>query len=167
VPTYDEREREALEIYRAYVKQRARAQRGELPWSSIGDFFTEDCVFIDPAWGRIEGRAEMADYFDRTIVGLEGWDFPEIWTIADGDRVVSLWWNRLPGADADGRPYQAPAFSILHYAGNRKFDYELDLMNMAEIGQVIARSGWVLGQGFRIPDPKLDRDPTPPRLTTP
>jgi hypothetical protein len=73
----------------------------------------------------------------------------------------------LHGADADGRPYQAPAFSILHYAGNRKFDYELDLMNMAEIGQVIARSGWVLGQGFRIPDPKPDRDPTPPRLTTP
>ncbi len=68
---------------------------------------------------------------------------------------------------ADGRPYQAPALSILHYAGNGKFDYELDLMNAAEVGQVMARSGWAPGKGFRIPDPKPDRDPTPPRLATP
>jgi len=167
MPSYDDREREALETYRAYVNQRARAQRGEVPWSSIGDFFTDDCVFIDPAWGRIEGRAKMADFFDWSIVGLEGWEFPEMWTIADGDRVVSLWWNRLPGVDADGHPYQAPAMSILHYVGDGKFDYELDLMNMAEIGQVIARSGWAPGKGFRIPDAKPDRNPTPPRLATP
>jgi ketosteroid isomerase-like protein len=167
MPSYDDREREALETYRAYVNQRTRAQRGEVPWSSIGGFFTEDCVFIDPAWGRIEGRAKMADFFDWSIVGLEGWEFPEMWTMADGDRVVSFWWNRLPGADADGRPYQAPALSILHYAGNGKFDYELDLMNVAEVGQVMARSGWAPGKGFRIPDPKPDRDPTPPRLATP
>jgi len=93
--TYD-REQEALETYRAYVNQRTRAQRGEVPWSSIGDFFTEDCVFIDPAWGRIVGRARMADFFDWSIVGLEGWEFPEMWTMADGDRIVSFWWNRLP-----------------------------------------------------------------------
>jgi hypothetical protein len=167
VPTYNDREREALATYRAYVDQRARAQRGEVPWSSIGDFFTEDCVFIDPAWGRIEGRAKMSDFFDWSIVGLDGWEFPEIWTMADGDRVVSFWWNRLPGADADGRPYQAPALSILHYAGNRKFDYELDLMNIAEVGDVMARSGWAPGKGVRIPDANPDRNPTPPRLATP
>jgi len=56
VPSCDDREREALKTYQAYVDQHTGTQRGEAPWSSIGDFFTEDCVFIDPAWGRIEGR---------------------------------------------------------------------------------------------------------------
>jgi len=41
------------------------------------------------------------------------------------------------------------------------------VMNIAEVAQVMARSGWTPGQGFRIPDSKPDRDPTPPRLDTP
>jgi len=81
----------------------------------------------------------MADFFDWSIVGLEGWEFPEVWTMVDGDRVVSFWWNRLPGTDAAGRPYQVPALSILHYAGHGKFDYELDVTNIAEVAQVMAR----------------------------
>ena len=160
-------EKESRETYARFVALRDKIDAGDATWSQLADFFTEDAVYIDPAWGRIEGRAKMADFFDWSIVGLEGWDFPEVWTMADGDRVVSFWWNRLPGADAAGRPYQVPALSILHYAGHGKFDYELDVMNIAEVAQVMARSGWTPGQGFRIPDSKPDRDPTPPRLDTP
>lgn len=167
MPTYSEREQEALDTYRAYVEQRDRCERGEAPWSSLGEFFTDDAVFVDPAWGRIQGRDEMADFFDWSIVGLEGWTFPEQWTTVDGDRVVSFWFNRLPGVRPDGRPHQAPAFSVLHYAGDGRFDYELDLMNIVEVTEAFAASGFVPGEGFRFPEPDPNRDPTPPRLDTP
>ncbi len=168
MPTYTDREQEALDAYRGYVELRSRCERGEAPWSAIGErYFTENCVFIDPAWGRIEGREAMADFFDWSIVGLDGWEFPEQWTMVDGDRIVSFWFNRIPGETGDGGHHQAPAFSILHYAGDGRFDYELDLMNIAEVGEVIAASGWSPGEGFRLPDPAPNRDPTPPRLDRP
>ena len=142
-------------------------QEKETGQATIADSFTEDAVFIDPAFGRIEGRAEMAHFFDWSIVGLDGWSFPEQWTMVDGDRLVSFWWNRVPGTRSDGTPYQAPAMSILHYAGDGKFDYELDLMNIVEVTEVLAAAEWTPGEGMTFPGPDPDRDPTPPRLSTP
>ena len=55
MPTYTEREQEALAAYRAYVAQRSRCERGEAPWSSIADWFTPDAVFIDPRVGPHRG----------------------------------------------------------------------------------------------------------------
>jgi len=167
MPTYTERELEALESYRRYVEQRAACVRGNAAWSSLGDWFTPDAVFVDPAWGRIEGRDEMAHFFDWSIVGLDDWDFPEQWTMVDGDRLVTFWWNRIPGTHDDGSPLQAPAISILHYAGDGRFDYELDLMNIAEVTELMAATTWSPGEGFRFPEPNPDRNPTPPRLAGP
>lgn len=161
------RENEALEAYRAYVVQRDRCVAGEAEWSTIGRWFTEDAVFIDPAWGRAEGREAIADLMTRAMAGLEDWSFPEEWSIVDGDRVVTFWWNRLPGTKPDGSPQQAPAFSVLHYAGEGLFDYELDLVNMAEVGELLVSSGWVPGPGMNLPAPDPDRDVTPRRLDTP
>jgi len=163
----DDREREALESYRAYVAQRELCVSGEAAWATIGSWFTEDAVFIDPAWGRVVGRDAIAAFFDMAMAGLEGWSFPEEWTMVDGDRVVTYWWNRLPGRWEDGRPYQAPAFSVLHYAGDGLFDYELDVMNLAEVGDLLARTSWVPGEGMSAPGPHPDRDVTPPRLESP
>ena len=93
----NEREREALESYRRYVAQRERCVPRRAPWSTIGEWFTEDAVFIDPAWGRVQGRDEITTFFDHHG-RLRGWSFPEEWTMVDGDRVVTYWWNRLPGS---------------------------------------------------------------------
>lgn len=164
---YNERELEALESYRKYVDQRERCVRGKDPWSAIGAWFTEDAVFIDPAWGRVEGRDAIAEFFDMSMTGFEDWSFPEEWTIASGDRLVTYWWNRLPGLRTDGTPYQAPAFSVLHYAGEGLFDYELDLMNIAEVRHLLVGSSWVPGAGMSVPGPDPDRNVTPPRLTSP
>ena len=163
----DEREHEALEAYRLYVAQRERCVAGEAAWSTIGQWFTEGAVFIDPAWGRVEGREEIARFFNRSMAGLEGWSFPEEWAMAEGDRVVSFWWNRLPGTREDGTPFQVPAFSVLHYAGNGLFDYELDLMNIGEVGELLVASGWVPGPEMSVPGPHADRNVTPPRLGSP
>ena len=164
---FNEREAEALESYRRYVAQRERCVAGDAPWSTIGQWFTEDAVFIDPAWGRVQGRDVITRYLDHSMTGFEGWSFPEEWTMVDGDRLVTYWWNRLPGTRADGTPYQAPAFSLLHYAGDGLFDYELDLMNIAEVGALVVESAWVPGAGMSVPGPNPDRNITPPRLETP
>ncbi|MGO4443743.1 nuclear transport factor 2 family protein [Mycobacterium sp. 2YAF39] len=163
----NEREREALESYRRYVAQRELCVAGEAPWSTIGEWFTEDAVFIDPAFGRVQGRDEITAFLDRSMVGFEGWSFPEEWTIVDGDRLVTFWWNRLADERADGTPYQAPAFSVLHYVGDGLFDYELDLMNIAEVGELLVESGWVPSAGMAVPEPRPDRNITPPRLDSP
>ena len=53
-------ESEARETYARYVATRDRVEAGELPWSALAGFFTEDAVFVDPAWGRVEGRPAIA-----------------------------------------------------------------------------------------------------------
>lgn len=164
---YTDREQEALDAFHAYVAQRERCVSGEAPWNTIGAWFTEDAVFIDPAWGRVEGRDTITAFFDHAMAGFEGWSFPEEWSIADGDRVISFWWNQLPGARADGTAYRAPSFSVLHYAGDGLFDYELDLINMADIYELITASGWVPGPGIQAPGPNPNRDVTPRRLPSP
>ncbi|BBY48556.1 hypothetical protein MARA_20240 [Mycolicibacterium arabiense] len=161
------REREALESYRRYVAQRELCVTGEAPWSTIGAWFTEGAVFVDPAWGRVQGRDEITRYLDHSMAGFQGWTFPEEWTMVDGDRLVTYWWNRLPGSRADGSHYQAPAFSLLHHAGDGLFDYELDVLNIAEIGELIGESAWTPGPGMAIPGPHPDRNITPPRLASP
>jgi len=164
---HTERERQALDSYQAYVAQRLLCVRGAAPWSTIADWFTEDAVFIDPAWGRVVGREQIGQFFDRVMTGLDGWSYPEEWTMIEGDRLVSFWWNRLPGNDAHGQPLQAPAFSILHHAGDGLFDYELDVLNIAHVTELIMTSGWLPGPGATFPSGDPDRDPRPPRLATP
>ncbi len=157
----ERRETEARETYARYVATRNRIEAGELPWSALADFFTEDAVLVDPAWGREQGRDHLAAFFERSMQGLEQWEFPEAWTMVDGNRIVSFWWNRLPGNRADGSHYQAPAVSIMHYAGDGKFSYELDILNMAEVTELIGESGW-LPQNMNFPPPLPDRNAQPP-----
>ena len=153
---------EIREVYGRYVATRERIQVGELPWSALGEFFTEDAVFIDPAWGRVEGREALVAWFDESMEGLQDWTFPEEWTVVEGDRVVSFWWNRLPGSRDDGAPHQAPGVSILRYAGDGRFFYEHDLLNMTEIGEVIGASGWQPTGDFNMPPRHPSRDISPP-----
>ena len=158
-----DRSAEARATYARYVAERGRAERGEVAWSALAEaFFTDDAVFIDPAWGRAEGREAIATFFDESMSGLEGWTFPEEFAMADGDRVVALWWNRLDGTGAGGRPLQAPGVSVLHYAGDGRFSYELDILNMAEVVEVIGVSGWTPPATFNPPPRHPVRDATPP-----
>ena len=49
-------EKEALETYDRFVAMRDKVDEGEYGWDEMANFFTEDAVYIDPAWGRQEGR---------------------------------------------------------------------------------------------------------------
>ena len=50
----NEREQEALESYRRYVAQRELCVAGTAPWSTIGEWFTEDAVFIEDTLSYME-----------------------------------------------------------------------------------------------------------------
>jgi ketosteroid isomerase-like protein len=154
-------EDEARETYERFVATRMEIQAGKKPWSALADFFTDDAVFLDPAWGRSQGNAAMSAFLDDSMLGLEDWTFPEQWTMVEGNRVVSFLYNRLPGSRPDGSPYQVPTVSILHYAGDGKFSYDLDILNMAELGEVLAESGWMPPKTMKRPPKVPNRDVTP------
>lgn len=143
---------EILEAYDRYVATRDRVEAGELGWDALADFFTEDATFIDPAWGRIEGRDAIRRFLEESMAGLEGWTFPREWTaVLDGSRLASGWQNRLPGRRADGSAYQALGVSVMRYAGNGRFSHEEDLLNMVHVIELIGESGWEPGAGFHLP----------------
>jgi ketosteroid isomerase-like protein len=151
-------EAEILAAYDRLVATRDRVEAGELPWDALADFFTEDATFIDPAWGRVEGIAAIREFLADSMAGLEGWSFPQEWTaVVGGGRLASGWLNRLPGQRADGTPYQARGVSILQYAGDGRFSYEEDILNLAHVVELIQESGWTPGPGFQVPPEKPRR----------
>jgi ketosteroid isomerase-like protein len=140
-----------------YLRTREAIMAGELKWDALAQFFTEDATFIDPAWGRMKGIANMREFFTKSMSGLEDWHFPHDWRVIDGNRLVGAWKNRLPGQRPDGTYYEAQGLSVMIYAGGGKFSYEEDLLNMVHIFQLIAESGWK-------PNPRVNMPPQrPPR----
>ena len=142
---------ELLEAYESYKQTRERIDAGELWGDQMRDHFTEDAVFVDPAWGRVDGIDNIVKFLQDSMKGLEAWKFPLEWMAVDGDYLITGWQNRLPGRRPDGTYYQAPGMSRLHYVGDGKFDYEQDLINMIHMLEVMKESGWKPGEGFQNP----------------
>lgn len=149
-------ESEIRETYDRLIETRDRIDRQELPWDALAEFFTEDVVYIDQGWGRIEGLENVRKFFVESMAGLEGWTFPRTFTAVDGNQLISGWQNRLPGQRADGTYYEALGISVLIYAGNGRFSYDEDILNMVHVYELIQESGWLPGPGFNIP-------PQPPK----
>jgi ketosteroid isomerase-like protein len=145
------REQEIKDVHERYLETRRRAERGEVGWDALAAFFTEDAVFIDPAWGRVEGRDAIVRFLRESMAGLEGWTFPQDWQMVEGDRLVTRWRNRLPGSRPDRSPYDSPGVSVLQYAGGGRFSSEEDLLNMVHVVELIQESGWKPGPGFHAP----------------
>lgn len=141
-----------------YVDVRRRIDAGELGWDVLAQFFTDDVVYIDPAWGRIQGLDEVQRFFVDSMKGLEDWQFPVEYTAIEGDTVVVKWWQVTPGTKPDGSPFVQSGISTLHYAGDGRFDYEEDLLNMVHVLEDLKASAWRPGEGFQSPPPEPDRD---------
>lgn len=145
-----------------YCELRQRIERGEADWTDLADLFTDDVVFIDPAWGRVEGIDELRTFLSESMKGLEDWTFPIEFVAINGDNVVVKWIQRLPGTRSDGTPYVQSGSSTLIYAGNGKFRYEEDLLNMAHVLEDLSASGWRPRAGFNAPPAAPNRDFTRP-----
>ena len=127
--------REEIEsVLTRYVAVRKDIDAGRGTWRDLAQFFTDDAVFIDPAWGRVEGIEEMKrTVFGDAMVGFEEWKFPVEFYAIDGDNVIVKWKQVLPGTRDDGSPYVQSGVSTSIYAGDGKFCYEEDILNMVHV----------------------------------
>jgi limonene-1,2-epoxide hydrolase len=135
-----------------YVALREQIERGEATWPDLARFFTDDIAYIDPAWGRVNGIDEVRAFMVESMTGLEDWRFPIDYTAIEGDNVVVKWRQILPSG------HEQSGVSFLVYAGDGKFRFEEDLLNMAHVLEDLAASGWRPGPGFASPPAHPDRD---------
>ena len=152
-------EREALVTYERFVALREEIDAGRQRWSALADFFTEDAVYIDPAWGRVEGRDNIRSFFEKSMAGLTGygWSTPEHWTMVDSHRLVSQW-DQVLGEKPDGEPWFVAGLSILYYVGDGRFCYSLDMLNMTHIGETMRAMEWKPPAEFNMPPRRPNRD---------
>jgi len=155
MPDKLEIEEEAREIYGRFVAARDEIDKGKLGWAELADFFTEDAVYIDPAWGRQESREGIRRFFVESMAGLTGygWSTPERWIMVDGCRLVSQW-DQLLGTKDDGSDWIVPGLSILYYAGEGLFCYSHDYLNMTYIGETLKAMAWQPPPEFNMPPRK-------------
>lgn len=145
-----------------YVAVREAIEAGEQTWSDLAQFFTDDAVYIDPAWGRIQGIDTIRAFLVESMTGLEDWRFPLLFTAVNGDDVVTVWRQIVPGTRPDGGPFVQTGVSLLRYAGLGKFSFEEDLLNMTHVLEDLAASRWRPGPGFSIPPDHPNRDVSRP-----
>ena len=101
-----------------YVETRKVIDAGKATWRALAEYFTDDAVFIDPAWGRVEGIEEMkATVFGDAMVGLEEWTLAsknesELTYVVPREKVVVVGGTAQEGA-YEPRPDPAVAQQIL------------------------------------------------------
>jgi hypothetical protein len=113
-------------------------------WNAWADQFTEDATYVEHLYGTLGGREAIRAWITRTM-STEPNDqmkfFPMEWYMIDEERgwVVCQVWNRMvdPG---DGSLHQAYNFTLLKYAGDRKWSYEEDIYNPKHFRTMI--EGW-------------------------
>ena len=149
-------ESETRAAWAAYLATRKSILAGEIPWVTLADHFTDDAVYIDPAWGRVEGIDAVREFLTDSMGGLDDWTFPEIFTMFDGRRVVTMWEQVIPAVE--GEPRRQPGMSLLYYGADGKFCYEMDMLNMTHVIEDIGAAGWTPGDGFSFPPANPDRD---------
>ena len=156
-------EKEALATYARFVALRDEIDLGGKPWSLLADFFTEDAAYIDPAWGRVEGREAIRRFFEESMLGLtgHGWSTPQNWAVAAGPRVVSQW-DQILGHRDDGSPWIVPGLSILYYAAGGRFCYSHDMLNMTHVGETLKAMRWKPPSSFHMPPRQPNRDASLP-----
>jgi len=143
----------AFATYQATVR-RASAERD---WTLFAGLFTLNAEYVEHAYGRFAGRAEIEAWAVRTMTTFPGnamVDFPIGWSVVDEQRgwIVCEVGNVMadPG---DGSRHESPNVTILHYAGNGLFSYEEDVYNPTRFLEMVA--GWcrVADAHGRLPEP--------------
>jgi limonene-1,2-epoxide hydrolase len=128
--------REATET--AYRKHRELHEARQ--WAAIAELFAHDGVYAEPFFGRIEGRDAIRKFLVKSMTGLEEWTFPfESITIDEG-RVVTHWWNRLPGRRRRGGYFEFRGISTITYDAHGSIAHQLDFYDRFQALHVIAEA---------------------------
>jgi hypothetical protein len=130
--------REQLEARAATMKAafEEAARRNEWTWL-VDEFYHPQCRYVCEYAGTMlveaRDREEIrATHYGRDMrVGWEGWTFPIERYTTRGNLIITHWWNRGPGARADGSHYQTPGVSLIEVGDDGKFTSQLDLFDLA------------------------------------
>lgn len=123
------------EVEAAFQRTRAAQDTGD--WSAYADCFSEDAVYVEHHFGTFRGRESIRAWLVPVMAPLVGWSYPTEWCVVEGDRLVFLWKNRLPGRRADGGYFEFSGVTTMIYAGDGLFSYQEDIYNFDETRQVM------------------------------
>ncbi len=131
------------EIEKAFEKYQAAALKGAQTkdWSDWADCFTEDATYFEHHFGRFWGRQRILDWITQTMTSgfaTHMTAFPISWYSIDEERgwIFCEVMNRMEDL-GDGKIYEEPNLTILHYAGNGLFKYEEDAYNPVNMGTMV------------------------------
>jgi len=123
---------EAFEQYQDVVEK--CAETGE--WSPFADLFTEDCTYVEHAYGSWHGREATRRWIIRTMTTFPGNQmvaFPPAWTTVDEERgwiICDI--RNVMGDPGDDSTHEASNITILRYAGDGLWAEEEDIYNPAK-----------------------------------
>jgi ketosteroid isomerase-like protein len=121
--------------------QRTRAAQDADDWNAYCDLLSEDAVYVEHHFGTFRGREAIRAWLVPVMAPLKGWSYPTEWCVIEGDRVVFLWRNRLPGRRPDGSCYEFSGVTTMLYAGAGLFSYQEDVYNFDETRRVMKEWG--------------------------
>ena len=101
-------------------------------WSPFADLFTEDCHYVEHAYGDLEGREAVREWIRRVMAPFPHMRFPQGWAAYDEENgaVVIMVKNLLDHpTDPDGEPFWFPNWTRLVYAGDHLWSSEEDIYN--------------------------------------
>ncbi len=131
------------EIEAAFDKYQAAALKGAQTkdWSDWANCFTEDATYFEHHYGRFWGRQRILDWITGVMTQepvTHMTAFPVQWYSIDVEKgwIFCEVMNRMEDL-GDGKIYQEPNITILHYAGNGLFSYEEDAYNPHNMGVTI------------------------------
>ena len=146
------------ELEDAFANYQATVRRatGERDWTLFAGLFTLNAEYVEHAYGRFSGRAEIEAWAVETMTTFPGnamVEFPIRWSVVDEDRgwIVCEVGNLMPDP-GDGSRHESPNVTILHYAGNGLFSYEEDVYNPMRFMEMVARWARTADAHGRLPE---------------
>ncbi|MFN3217231.1 MAG: nuclear transport factor 2 family protein [Acidimicrobiales bacterium] len=123
------------EVAEAFAEYRRRGV-GEFDWPGWARLFTDDALYIEHHLGRFEGQQAIETFIVDCMAQYPSMGLWMDWWAIGDDRVALYIWNNLPDPAGTGKRYGFPNTTVLHYAGDGKWDLEEDFYNPADAEKV-------------------------------
>ena len=131
------------EIHQAYETFKAVSDRcaALADYNAFADLFTEDCIYIEHAFGEMRGREEVRSWI---VPLMKAYPIDQMerythdWVFFDEENGRVVFSARTHMADpGDGTSHTATNWTMIDYAGNGLWSREEDIYNPLNFGKLI------------------------------